>query len=176
MTDRLLSVEKRVLAAYREFFGENYTPSQQNTDIHIRMHKMCYFLSRIDCDVIDAGFVWNTFGPFSVLLQDVLRRIDAKKDMLDVFYQHYEVDNVLDTDIVNGINKLKSGLKVSDHSENPRYWIELLASLAFISHSELLTSDFNRANKELKNRKSVYGCDDENKMAWNLLDEMGFVH
>jgi len=177
MTDMFLSVEKRILMAYREFFGEEYVPSQkQNTDIHVRVHKMCYLMSRIDCDIIDDGFVWNTFGPFSVDLQEVLKQVDTKRDALREFYQNYAPNDILDADILEGIDRLKNGLQVSSYKENSRYWVELLASIAFIAHSELPTSAFDYINAELKGRKSAYVCDAENKKAWILLNELGVVN
>lgn len=177
MPEMFLSVEKRVLIAYREFFGEEYAPSQtQNTDIHVRAHKMCYLMSRIDCDIIDDGFVWNTFGPFSVDLQEVLKQVDSKHNALQNFYKNQTPNDILDADILEGIERLKNGLQVSSHKENSRHWVELLASLAFIAHSELPNSEFDYINAELKDRKSTYECDQENKEAWVLLNQLGVVN
>lgn len=181
MPDVFSSVEKRILIAFREFFGDNYCPSEEkNTDIHVQAQKMCYLMSRIDCDIVDDGFVWNTFGPFSVGLQKVLRQIDAKREKLSDFYSDFykdhESSDMLDSDILEGIERLRNGLDLSSHKEEPRKWIELLASLAFIAHSELPTSDFDYINEELKERKSVFECDKDNTEAWDLLNKLGVAY
>ena len=177
MSERLLSVERRILTAYREFFNENYAPSQeQNTDIHVQAHKMCYLLSRINCDIVETGFVWNTFGPFSVRLQEILKQLDTKGDALQDFYQEYKPEDILDEDILEGIEKLKTGLKVSENKDNSRRWIELLASLSFLAHSELPTSGFSYIISELKERKPSYKSDTENRKAWELLESLGVAY
>lgn len=176
MTGSLLNIEKRILVAFKAFFNENYLPSQINTDIHVKMHKMCYFLSRIDCDIINFGFVWNTFGPFSVALQEVLKSIDQKPEALQAFYRDCPPEAILDEDVLNGIEFLRSGLQLNDHKGNQREWIELLGSLSFIAHSELPTSSFEYINLVLKGRKSHFESDTENRMAWDQLIEIGVAY
>ena len=170
----LSSEEKRILSAYREFFGENYSPSAQNTDIHVQTHKMCYFLNRIHCDIIDTGYVWNTFGPFSVCLQETLKQIDQDKDLLEAFYDDntYSANNILDDNVLEGINKLRDGLQILNYKKESRHWIELLASLSFLAHSVLPVSEFDNINTELKARKNLFTNDDENQKAWSLLQEL----
>lgn len=176
MSTALFNIEKRILAAFKLFFNKDYAPSQSNTDEHIIVQKMCYFLSRIDCDITDSGFVWNTFGPFSVDIQRVLKLIDQKPDVLQTFYQKYDPSSILDDDVIDGISQLKTELKIDEHKEHLREWVELLGSLAFIAHSELPTSTFEYINLTLKERKPFFSSDEENKKAWTQLIKMNIAY
>lgn len=176
MQTQLSFAEKRILLAYRKFFEEAYVPSDTNTDIHVQTHKMCYFLNRINCGIVDAGFVWNTFGPFSVQLQEILKQIDDKKELLQEFYDNYKAEDLLDDDIIEGIDYLKEGLEITDNRGKSRQWIELLASLSFLAHSVLPTSDFDCINDELKVRKAAFVNDAENSKAWSILERLEIAY
>ena len=177
MAEMLSTEEKKIATAYRQLFGENYVPSlEHKTDNHVKAQKMCYLLSRINCDVVDVGFVWNTYGPFSVRLQDLLKRLDEKEAALCRFYENYDPKSILDDDVLEGVEKLKNKLEVKENAEDSRRWIELLASLSFLAHSELPTSDFTCIQTTLKRRKPAFSSDWENTKAWKLLETIGVAH
>lgn len=175
--DYLSSEEKRILTAYREFFGEDYTPSDHNTDLHVQAHKMCYLLKRFNCNIVSTGYVWNTYGPFSIYLQEILKDLDQNVELLKTFYKdNYDPELVLDPDILSGIQKLRNGLEIIDNQNDSRHWVELLASLSFLASTVLPASDFKTINSELKARKTSYMDDAENRKAWSLLKGLSIAY
>ena len=164
--------QKTVLNLYNMFFGEAYPrnlSSDAATKVHINAQKMCYLLKMDGIDVGDFSYSWNFHGPFSPGLLALLRGLDAHAEEVSAFYM--DCDQPFTQEDQDRITSLISNLHLNTHNEDRSNWMELLGSLAFLSHSVLPGEDFTCISHELKCRKPQFSDDEMNLAAWNVLKD-----
>lgn len=179
--------ERALLTAYRRFYGENYPARDElNTDAHVQSQKMCFLLGLRGVSIGDFGYSWNYHGPYSAGLQSQLRALDQHADLVKIFYDSHQDEDLLfsDDNTVSAlftatqkslIDELAGSLKIIECGEEKRKWSELLGSITFLERSVLPGADFGMINNELQKRKPQYNDNDYNFSAWTLLKKAGIL-
>ena len=181
--------EHAILILYRRFYDIDYPAKRENnTEAHIMAQKMCYLMDRSTIPVGDYGFFWDKYGPYSELLQNRLRHIDKDSNTVDEFYKEYPQDShLLFNDDINSnnsffslrrqnkVDELSKALRIQDHREDERNWVELLGSLLYLYQIGSSREKFETVNERLKNKKIYFNDDSINQKAWNSLILAGLV-
>ena len=145
--DKMPFQERAFLTVFKRFFGFNYDAgSKTTTDLHVQSQKMCYILKAKGIEIGEFDYSWNFHGPYSAGLQHQLKILDGKKDRVCAYYELTEsstdlfsddaipnsVFSIADGDLIDSVSK---ELDIAGHKNDSRDWIELLASIMFISRS-----------------------------------------
>ena len=164
--------QRTVVDLYSQFYESSY-PDQLNqgdvTRVHINAQKMCYLLKKIGINVGDYSYSWNFHGPFSPGLLVLLHSLDAQKESVRSYCEGTEHPAAFSNDDQEKITSLIQKLHLKEHNSDRSNWMELLGSLAFLSHSVLPGEDFTNVVRVLKSRKPQFDDDVQNQEAWEVL-------
>lgn len=164
--------QRTVVDLYSQFYESSY-PEQLSqgdvTRVHINAQKMCYLLKKIGINVGDYSYSWNFHGPFSPGLSVLLHSLDAQEENVQNYCDGREHPAIFSNDDQQKIASLIQNLRLKEHDCDRSKWMELLGSLAFISHSVLPGEDFANVEKVLKSRKPQFADDAQNREAWEVL-------
>lgn len=164
--------QRTVVDLYPQFYDSSYPEHISQGDVtrvHINAQKMCYLLKKIGIDVGNYSYSWNFHGPFSPGLLVLLHSLDAQEEDVQNYCDNSEHPAVFSNDEQEKVTSLIQNLHLVEHGDDRSSWMELLGSLAFLSHSVLPGEDFANVVKELKIRKPQFNDDDINREAWNVL-------
>lgn len=178
--------EKLILILYKKFFNENYDCQDRGkneqgiTQKHINAQKVGYYFSSMGIPVGDYSFSWDTAGPYSCVLQELLRGIDEKDNLVKELYAG-DTDEILSQLLesetqISQINKACKAMRevIKDEERGA----ELMASLLYISKTVMPYFDFESVKTELVRRKSYFGEKAYNSMSekiWEKLAEVELV-
>lgn len=186
---------KRLLVLYRKFYGKNYSAVKSNNqNAHVMAQKMCYLLGLVGVDAGDYGYVWDQFGPYSEMVQNLVRQLDEDGDIVKEFYDKYPEgtasDEIFFSDDPNPeslfrkrdlqrVEALQPSLdfpidndSVDEFGDTPmRRWAELLGSVAYISQSVLPGKGPKALIDELTAVKEKYNSKEETDKALRVLRE-----
>lgn len=168
----LIFDQKRMLLAYKTFYGEPYIApsSQRNTDIHVISQEMCFLLKMIGINIGDYSYSWNTHGPFSPGLLVLLRTMDRIPNEIENFYISFEeYGYILNQEARNKIIHIRNALKINEHLNDRLDWVELLGSLVYLANVELPGASCDEVFERLKMYKGVEINSIEKKSIWEML-------
>lgn len=180
--------DKVILTLYQGFYGEKYhsdisASTDDMTCEHVMAQKMCYLLSLKGFRIDGFEYTWNTFGPYSPGLQANLRSLDARNDLAIQFYAEQqklaapfqrEINNLYANARLDGeqLGSLIEGLEIPEKKKQKRNWMELLGSIAYISHTVYPHGPFSWVQEELFSRKSQFNNQEQNIKGWKILDHL----
>lgn len=179
--------ERAFLTLYNRFFGVNYSANNgDSTNLHIQSQKMCYMLKAKGIQIGEFDYSWNSYGPFSAGLQRQLKALDEKQDDVTKYYADSAGKDILfsDTDSPDSlfsqsdgaiVDALSSKLEIKDHNTDSRNWIELLASIMFISRSIFPGEGEDVVVRKLLLLKPRYRDYEELSKAWKILNTAGLL-
>ena len=164
--------QKKMLLAYKTFYGEPYIApsSQTNTDIHVISQEMCFILKMKGVNIGDYSYSWNTYGPFSPGLLVLLRTMDRIPSEIENFYiSSEEYGYILNQETRNKIIHIKNALKIDEHTNDRLDWVELLGSLVYLANVELPGASCDEVFKRLKMYKGIEPDGIDKKSIWEML-------
>lgn len=164
--------DKKMLAVYKEFYGEEYDGDSKNADnlkTHIKAQKMVYLLSSVGIYLGEFGFSWHTNGPYSAALQNDLKLLDQNRTRIDAFYRN-EVSRILKDKESEYIKKIKS-ITVDQNPDkfDVGIWLELLVSILFVKKIVMPYESSDAVNNEVAKRNSDLMKNPYIKNAWDTL-------
>lgn len=186
---------RRLLILYRKFYGRDYSAATTNNqNAHVMAQKMCYLLNLAGVDTGDYGYVWDQFGPYSEMVQNLVRGLDEDSGKVKEFYDKYPEgtasDEVFFSDDPNPeslfrkrelqkVEALRQSLEfptdndsLDEYGDTPmRRWAELLGSVAYISQSILPGREPEALISELTLIKGKYDNGEEMDSALRILNE-----
>ena len=175
--------EEVILALYQLLYDEPYDcnpvlDAGEPNPIHVKAQKADFIFSELRIPVGDYGFSWNHHGPYSELLQNHLRELDHKPELVQSYYTDFQSNReIMLAKLFTTVQKKKIEEASSLMKEVAKtdWGGELLGSLLYISRSILPGRGFNELNMELKRRKSYFSNDDDNYRAWENLVKLNLV-
>lgn len=174
--------EEVILALYQMFYDKPYdcTPPLEGgiNRIHVNAQKASYIFSEMMVPTGGYGFCWNHLGPYSEQLQNHLRVLDGKPELVGEYYDQFNQnreEKLNDLFTRGQIQKIKRTAAVMKEVVNDEVGGELVGSLLYISRTVLPGREFDKVNFELQKRKDYFSDDSINKQAWKALAELDLV-
>lgn len=175
--------EEVILALYEMLYGKQYdcipTHSENGVNLnHVNAQKASYIFSEMMVPTGDYGFCWNHIGPYSEQLQNHLRALDRKPELVKEYYNQFDqnYEEKLNELFTRGqIQKIKRTAAAMKEIVNNETGGELLGSLLYISRTVLPGREFDKVNSELQKRKSYFSNNSVNEEAWKALGELDLV-
>ena len=188
--DKILYEEKRLLTLYRQILRKEYDVNnkakyENNNELktHIEMQHAIYLAySLLWTD--EYGFIWDTYGPKSVGIDEELSILDKKEKIVNNFYLSFD-DNIYSQDTIkklkefydySKLKQLDKFTKLTSDILDTDKGLELLADLTFITSKIIPRASFDIANKELQKIRPLFDNKELNKYAFHCLDACELIN
>ena len=186
----LLFEEKRLLFLYRQMLKKEYDINNKNKyennnelQNHVEMQKAIYLAYNLLWTDM-YGFIWDTYGPKSIELEENINKLDNKKEEILKYYNSLD-DNIYSDDTIrklkeyydsSNVYQLEQFTKLVSDIISEEKGIELLADLRFIAYSQIPGAKFEIANKELQRLRPVFNNVELNKFAFKCLEQYDLIN
>ena len=182
--NKLLYEEKRLLTLYRQMLRKEYDVNnklkyENNDELknRVEMQQAIYLIDKLMW-TDQYGFVWNTYGPKSMGIEENLNLLDNKEHLIKDFYLLFD-NNIYSQDTIKKLKNLYNYSKIRELEKFTKLTsdildtdkgLEILADLTFITSTIIPGASFDIANRELQKVRPIFNNKDLNKYAFRCLE------
>ena len=182
--NKLLYEEKRLLTLYRQMLRKEYDVNnklkyENNDELknRVEMQQAIYLIDKLMW-TDQYGFVWNTYGPKSMGIEENLNLLDNKEHLIKDFYLLFD-NNIYSQDTIKKLKNLYNYSKIRELEKFTKLTsdildtdkgLEIIADLTFITSTIIPGASFDIANRELQKVRPIFNNKDLNKYAFRCLE------
>jgi len=182
--NKLLYEEKRLLTLYRQMLRKEYDVNnkakyENNDELknRVEMQQAIYLIDKLMW-TDQYEFLWDTYGPKSMRIEENLNLLDNKEHLIKDFYLLFD-NNIYSQDTIkklkylynySKIRELERFTKLTSDILDTDKGLEILADLTFINSKIIPRASFNIANRELQKLRPIFNNNDLNKYAFRCLE------
>ena len=182
--NKLLYEEKRLLTLYRQMLRKEYDVNnklkyENNDELknRVEMQQAIYLIDKL-LWTDQYGFVWDTYGPKSMGIEENLNLLDNKEHLIKDFYLLFD-NNIYSQDTIKKLKNLYNYSKIRELEKFTKLTsdildtdkgLEIIADLTFITSTIIPGASFDIANRELQKVRPIFNNKDLNKYAFRCLE------